>query len=101
AVRLVESGEADCALWISAYRTVSPTWTRTVPLIALTPAPALSREVDVAFTVGRPGIDHDSVAHSPTTGTLTVVSGKGPAGVISVAAALDQIAAALPTEPSC
>ncbi|MBV8837127.1 MAG: tungsten formylmethanofuran dehydrogenase, partial [Alphaproteobacteria bacterium] len=43
AVRLVESGEADCALWISAYRTVSPTWTRTVPLIALTPAPALSR----------------------------------------------------------
>ena len=101
AVRLVESGEADCAMWISAYRATAPAWTRTVPLIALTPAAGLSRDADVAFAVGRPGIDHDSVAHSPATATLTALSAEAPAGVISVAAAIDRIAAALPTEPSC
>ena len=38
AARLVESGEADCALWISAYRAAAPAWTRPVPMIALTGA---------------------------------------------------------------
>src|SRR5262249_43345817 len=36
ASRLVDSGEADCVLWISAYRPAAPPWTRSVATIALT-----------------------------------------------------------------
>ncbi len=40
--RLIDSGEADAAIWISAYAPEAPPWTKQVPLIALTaPARAL------------------------------------------------------------
>ncbi len=35
--RLVESGEADAALWISAYSEAAPGWKRKIPLVALVP----------------------------------------------------------------
>ena len=102
AVRLVESGEADCAVWISGYRATSPSWSRDVPLILLAPAPSNPpRVAEVTFAVGRPGIEHDSVAYLPTTGTLAVLNARASADVISVAAAIERIAAALPTEPPC
>jgi formylmethanofuran dehydrogenase subunit B len=102
AVRLVESGEADCAMWISAYRDTAPAWQRAVPLIALAPASSdITRTAHVAFAVGRPGIDHDGVEQSAATGTLAVLKASAPADAISVAAAIDHIAAALPEEPSC
>jgi formylmethanofuran dehydrogenase subunit B len=102
AVRLVESGEADCAVWISGYRAAAPSWTRDVPLIALLPtSDGLPRAADVVLEVGRPGIEHDSVEQLPTTGTLAVLSARAPAAVISVAAAIDRIMAALPAGPSC
>jgi formylmethanofuran dehydrogenase subunit B len=101
AARLVESGEADCALWISACRAVSPPWRRNkIPLIALAQEPdGLAAEVVIA--VGRPGIDHDAVMHSAATGTLAAVTVEKPAGVISVADAIGRIAAALPKRPPC
>ena len=35
--RLVESGEADAALWISAYGERRPHWKQQIPLVALVP----------------------------------------------------------------
>jgi len=102
AVRLVESGEADCAVWISAYRTQAPAWQRAVPLIALAPASSdLARAAEVAFAVGRPGIDHDGIEQSAATGALTALTASAPADAISVAAVIDHISAALPAAPPC
>lgn len=98
AARQVESGEADCALWISAYRAAAPAWTRQVPMIALTGEEARFRQKPrVQINVGRPGADHDAVEHSATTGTLVPVVAKSPNKTISVAAALAQIASMLPS----
>ena len=59
--RLVESGEADAALWISAYSDSTPNWKRKFPLVALVPK---RREVfdepEVRIEIGRPGVDYDS-----------------------------------------
>jgi formylmethanofuran dehydrogenase subunit B len=98
AVRLVDSGEADCALWISACRALSPPWRRNVPLIALAQGP-VGLSADVVIAVGRPGIDHDAVMHSATTGTLAAVSAHNPTNVMSVADAIGRIAATLPALP--
>ena len=77
ASRLVDSGEADCAVWISAYGARPPTWKRDVPLVVLTDsADALRTHVTIA--VGRPGIDHDAVEYLAATGTLAAVSARHP-----------------------
>ncbi len=95
--RLVESGEADCALWISAYRAVAPAWKRDVPMIALTGQGASFRHAPrVHIDVGRPGADHDGVEHLPANGTLVAVAATRPGPAISVAKAVSDIALALP-----
>jgi formylmethanofuran dehydrogenase subunit B len=98
AARLVDSGEADGALWISAYRAAAPRWKRRLPTIALMaqgasfdPAPRVHIEV------GRPGTDHDAVEHCPLSGTLVPVAASAPSKAISVADAISHIAAALPS----
>jgi formylmethanofuran dehydrogenase subunit B len=97
ATRLVESGEADCALWISAYRDAQPTWSRAVPTIALAgPDTPLARTARVHIAVGRPGIDHDAVAHLAVTGALGYATAAKPSGALSVAQAIARIADALP-----
>jgi formylmethanofuran dehydrogenase subunit B len=96
AARLVDSGEADCALWISSYGAVAPSWKRAIPLIALaTRADALACRPDVAIAVGVPGIDHDAVEHLPDTATLAAVKARTATKAISVAECVSRIAAAL------
>ncbi len=98
ATRLVESGEGDCALWISAYRPAAPLWKRNVPTVALTAPGANFRHAPrVYIEVGCPGTDHDAVEHCPFTGTLVPVAATKPAGTISVADAIAHIATALPS----
>jgi formylmethanofuran dehydrogenase subunit B len=93
--RLVETGEADCVLWISAYRAVAPKWKRAVPTIALTAQGAnFSRPPRVHINVGRPGIDHDAVEYRPATGTLAGAIATTPSELPSVAHTLAQIACA-------
>jgi formylmethanofuran dehydrogenase subunit B len=100
--RLVESGEADCVLWISAYRSAAPPWTRDLPTIALTGDGAGFRNrPHVHVAVGRPGVDHDATEHVPAAGTLAWVAAAAPRESISVAAALAGIAAALPGASPC
>ncbi len=95
--RLVESGEIDCALWISAYRTTAPEWTRSIPSIVLTAGASPARPLaQVAIEVGRPGIDHDAVEYASATDTLASVPATKPDDVVSVAKVLSDIALALP-----
>jgi formylmethanofuran dehydrogenase subunit B len=101
AVRLVDSGEADCAVWIAASRATLPVWTRDVPTIVLERNDRGRSKAAVAIAVGRPGVDHDAVTFSPATGTLSPILVEAAAKTISVADALDRIAAQLPGDASC
>ena len=100
ATRLIDSGEADCALWISAYCARSPTWKRNPPLVALAAKPD-TLGADVAIAVGRPGIDHDAVEHLAATATLSAVSASKPSNAMSVASVIGRIRAALPAARPC
>jgi formylmethanofuran dehydrogenase subunit B len=94
--RLIDNSEADCALWISAYRPVAPDWRRHVPMIALTGEDAgFRRQPEVHIGVGRPGIDHDAVEHRPETGTLVAITASQRSDTLSVAEAIARITAAL------
>jgi len=100
ASRLIDSGEADCAVWISAYGARRPTWKRDLPLVVLTGNPSTLR-TDVTITVGRPGLDHDAVEYLATTGTLAAVSARHPEAAASVASVLGKIITKLPAAPLC
>jgi formylmethanofuran dehydrogenase subunit B len=100
ASRLVDSGEADCAVWISAYGAQPPTWTRNLPLIALTGNPNILK-AHVTIAVGRPGLDHDAVEHLAATGTLAAVSARHPESRASVASVLSKIITKLPAARPC
>jgi formylmethanofuran dehydrogenase subunit B len=95
--RLVEDGEADCALWVSAYDASMPNWKTDVPAIVLTgEEPGGSPAARVRIAVGRPGVDHDAVEHLAAIGTLSAVPTKNKSDALSVAEAIELIAAALP-----
>jgi len=97
ATRLVQAGEIDCALWISAYRAAVPGWSGAVPIIALTDQHTRWRiPPRVHIEVGRPGLDHDAVEHCAATGTLVPVTATKPSQMPSVARAISDILAALP-----
>jgi len=97
AVRLVESREADCAVWISAYGDVTPPWRGDLPTIALMGTGAsLVRSAHVQIEVGRPGLDHDTIEHLAATATLVARAAPAPGDAMAVAQALRCIAAAMP-----
>jgi formylmethanofuran dehydrogenase subunit B len=92
AKRLVESGEADCALWVSAYRPAPLNWAAEVPTIVLTgPDVRFRRHPQVHIEVGRPGIDHDAVEFLATTGTFAPLMATHKNEMISVADAISRI----------
>ena len=96
--RLVDSGEADCVVWISAYRPTPPPWTRGVSTIALTGDGArFPHRPRVHVLVGRPGVDHDVIEYLPASGTLAWKAATATRTTIRVSEALNQIAAALST----
>jgi formylmethanofuran dehydrogenase subunit B len=101
--RLIDSGEADCVLWISAYRAALPEWSRSPPTIALTPADTeFQKRPQVCIAVGTPGRDHDGVEHHAMIGTLGAVAATQPSEALSVADAIAAITAHLPDgPPSC
>jgi len=96
AERLVASGETDCALWISAFGAPAPAWGAAVKFIALSErATQFADEPHVRIVVGRPGVDHDAVVHSPDAGTLVAVTASARSAAPSVAEALERIASRL------
>jgi formylmethanofuran dehydrogenase subunit B len=95
--RMVAGREADCVLWISAFRTASPPWRDGPPVIALTRGEvALDGAPSVQIEVGRPGVDHDSVEHLAQLGTLVAVAATQRSETMSVAEAVAGIVRALP-----
>jgi formylmethanofuran dehydrogenase subunit B len=96
--RLVDSGEADCVVWISAYRPAPPPWDRDVPTIALTGNTTnFMHQPRVGVAVGRPGIDHEAIEYLPAAGALAWAAATATNTMVRVSDALDRIAAALPT----
>jgi formylmethanofuran dehydrogenase subunit B len=91
--RMVESGEADAALWISAYGREVPQWKKNVPLVALaSPQTVFAQEPQVRIEIGRPGIDHDAAEFAPETGSIVSRKASHPSQALSVEAAIGQIA---------
>jgi formylmethanofuran dehydrogenase subunit B len=99
AARLMDSGEADCVLWISAYRAAAPAWHGDPPaIIAMAPADAgFAKAPQVHIAVGAPGRDHGGVEHHPMLGSLAAIPATRASEALSVAAAIDAIAAHLST----
>jgi formylmethanofuran dehydrogenase subunit B len=98
--RLVESGEADCVIWISAYRDETPRWRKPIALIALTDAAAEFLQIPaVQIEIGRPGVDHDSVDYRAPMATLASRSATSPSHKPSAADVIGMLAAALDDEP--
>jgi formylmethanofuran dehydrogenase subunit B len=96
AERLVASGETDCVLWISALGAAPPAWRSTLNFIALCERTSqFAEQPNVRITVGRPGVDHDAVMHSPDTGTLIATTASARSRSPSVAEALERIGARL------
>ena len=90
AARMAAQGEADAALWISAYEDAAPPWAAAVPLVALTgAATAFGRDPEVRITVGRPGRDHAGVDLSPETGTFAPFAFRVHAGIHQQTVAFD------------
>jgi len=104
AERLVASKETDCVVWISAFGGRTPAWRGALNFIALCGRTTeFAEEPNVRIVVGRPGVDHDGVVHSPDAGTLVAVAASAPSAAPSVAQALERIAAYLGKDrtPSC
>jgi formylmethanofuran dehydrogenase subunit B len=96
AERLVSAGETDCVVWVSAFGTPAPTWLKAQRLIALCGKETeFAEEPNVRIIIGRPGLDHDAVVHSPDVGTLAAAKAKIHAPGRSAADALGRIAACL------
>ncbi len=91
--RMVESGEADAALWISAYGTATPPWQRDIPIVALVPAAAqFAKEPRVRVDIACPGVDHDCAEYAREVGAIVAREASHRSGAISVAAFIASIA---------
>jgi formylmethanofuran dehydrogenase subunit B len=97
ATRLINSGEADTALWISAFSPTKPPWDNAVPTIALVP-PGTEFHTPPAITlhVGNPGRDHDAMLYDQALGGIAFTQAEKPSAIPSVADTLTAITAALP-----
>lgn len=100
--RLMASGEADCAVWISAYGAPAPNWPRKPPLIALCGDGAVfAMPPSVEIRVGRPGVDHAGIDYCARAGTLSAFAAERPTDAPSVAYVLDQLSSALARGAPC
>lgn len=96
AERLVSSGETGCVLWISALGAAPPPWLRGTNVIALCgPTAQFVKEPKARIAIGRPGVDHGGVMHSPDAGTLVAVTTSARSAAPSVAEVLERISAGL------
>ena len=101
AKRLVDSGEADAALWISAYSGEAPPWSKgDVPLITLAPA-GKEPGRGLYIEVGQPGVTHDCVEFAQEIGSFALRKATTPSSAPSVAQIIDAIATKLQGEVSC
>lgn len=99
--RLIESGEADAALWISAYDGEAPPWDADrAPLVTLAP-PGASVARGLHIPVGRPGVTHDGVEFAQEASSFILRKAVAPASLPSVAEAIAAISAKFSEGMSC
>jgi formylmethanofuran dehydrogenase subunit B len=102
ATRMIESGEADAALWISAYGGEVPPWKKNIPIVALAaPQIAFAREPQVFVEVGRPGIDHDAAEFARETNSIVARVASHPSQTPSVATVVSEILKHLGGDTTC
>jgi len=100
--RLVEHGESDCIVWISAYGAQSPEWHDAPLAIALTDRQSRVRSTPhVHIEVGRPGIDHAAVEYASSFGALAASAATSATETISVADVITRIASNLSGGRAC
>ena len=101
ATRLVESGEADAVLWLCTSDAPAPAWASHLPVVAICPAgTAFATPPEVAFVVGRPGVDHDGILHDVSLGGLVHHAASAPTEVPRASDVIARIAA-LVEDRSC
>ena len=100
--RLIESGEADAALWINAYGAETPPWKKTVPLVALTQKQAsFARSPQVLIEIGQPGKDHDGAEFSLETTSIVGRFAEEKSELPSVADIIGEISKQIEGNASC
>ncbi|HTO79982.1 MAG TPA: formylmethanofuran dehydrogenase [Methylocystis sp.] len=101
AKRLVESGETDAVLWISAYDGEAPPWrSGGPPLVTLAPK-GVKPGRGLHIEVGRPGQDHDALEFSPAVAAFTLTKASAPSAAPSVASAIAAIDSRISEGASC
>jgi formylmethanofuran dehydrogenase subunit B len=101
ASRLVDSGEADAALWISAYDGEPPPWeSADIPLITLGP-PGAAPKRGLFIAVGKPGETYDAVEFAQETSSLVLRRASAPAELPTVAQAIAAISAKFSEDLPC
>ena len=89
--RMLAAGEADIHLSVAARASRLPARRSGSSLITLAKATAPVRGAAITIAIGEPGIDHESVAYSWRTGTLTAVRAQSASAVPSAASILRMI----------
>lgn len=90
--RMIEAGETDIVVWISAYGAPPLPWRRQVPFIALaTPLTRFAYSPRVQFDIGTPGQDHDGIELAPETATFVMHRAQTPSQAHRTAAVLGLI----------
>ncbi|SFJ98731.1 tungsten formylmethanofuran dehydrogenase [Methylocapsa palsarum] len=93
AIRLIESGETDAALWVSSYSQSTPQWEKDIPLVALVaPKTKFGREPQVVIEVGCPGVDHDGAEFARDTGSIIARAASNSSGAPLASAIIARIA---------
>ncbi len=101
ATRLVDAGEADAMLWLCTGDAPAPAWASHLPVVAICPAgTGFATPPEVAFTVGRPGVDHDAIVHDTSLGGLVRHAASAPSDALRASDVIARIAA-LVEDRSC
>ncbi len=103
--RLVDSGEADAALWIAAHAGEAPDWERDdVPLITLAPKGAggdAKTRRGLYIEVGRPGETHDAAELAQESSSFVLRRATAPSDAPTVAEVIDAIVARFSEDVPC
>jgi formylmethanofuran dehydrogenase subunit B len=89
--RMLAAGEADIHLSVAASANRLPARRSGLRFIALAKTAEPVRGATITIAIGEPGIDHDSVAYSARTGTLTTVSAQSASAAPSAASVIRMI----------
>jgi formylmethanofuran dehydrogenase subunit B len=101
ATRLLGSGEADAMLWLCTGDAAAPAWASHLPVVAICAAgAAFATPPQVAFTVGRAGIDHGGVVYDTALGGLVHHAASAPSDAPRASDVIARIAA-LVEDRSC